>query len=268
MACLTNPLLQVRGLRKYFRIGRGASEVVRAVDGVDLDIHEGTTLGIVGESGCGKSTLALCVLHLLRPTAGTVLFAGTDVARFERNGNRQFRREAQIIFQDPYGSLDPRMSIAQIVAEPLRIHRQCRGTPLEKRVAAMLAWVGLREELLERRPAELSGGQQQRVAIARALSLEPKLLVCDEPTRALDLLVQAQVLNLLRQLQTELGIAYLYISHDVRVVQTMADTVAVMERGKIVEMGASEAVLERPQHPCTQALVNATTSREASRRDT
>lgn len=206
------------------------------LEDVSFEISRGATLGLVGPSGCGKSTLALCVLDLLRPDAGEVLFDDKRVAVLEGETRRQFRRDAQIIFQDAYGSLDPRMSVNQIVAEPLRIHRRYRGQEMGRQIAEILHVVGLNEGYLNRKPSEMSGGQQQRVAIARALILRPRLLICDEPTASLDLPAQAQILNLLRRLQDEFGMTYLLISHNIRVVQTMTDTVVEMRAGRIRQL--------------------------------
>jgi oligopeptide transport system ATP-binding protein len=255
-------LLAVRGLVKHFPVRKGflwdrTVGVVKAIDGIDFDIHEGTTLGLVGESGSGKSTTGYCVLQLLRPTAGEVLFEGRDLTTLRGDELRRMRRRLQIVFQDPYSSLDPRLTVGRIVAEPLEVHGI--GTPREReaRVRELLERVGFNPDYAKRYPHEFSGGQRQRVGIARALALEPKLIVCDEPVSALDVSIQAQILNLLKDLQRDLRLTYLFISHDLAVVRTMSDTIAVMHDGKILESGAAGDVYAIPKDAYTRSLLAA-----------
>ena len=249
-------LLEIRGLQVHFPV-RGTRGVVRAVDGVDLDVARGETLGLVGESGCGKSTTGRAILQLVRPTAGSVLYAGQDLVRLSPRALRPLRRRLQMIFQNPYASLDPRMTVGGIVAEPLRVHRVLRGAALAARVRELIEIVGLDPAHVRRFPHEFSGGQRQRIGIARALALEPEFIVADEPISALDVSIQAQVLNLLQELQARLGLTYLFIAHDVAAVRHVSDRIAVMYLGKIVEIGTADDVVHRPQHPYTQALVSA-----------
>jgi oligopeptide transport system ATP-binding protein len=258
----SSPLLvEVRGLRKDYPIGGGflgrARATVHAVAGVDLTIRSGETLGIVGESGCGKSTLGRCILRLTEPTAGAVSFAGRDVLTLSGAELRRMRREMQIVFQDPYASLNPRMRIGAIVAEGIEIHRLARGAAKRRRVEELLEKVGLSPEHYDRYPHEFSGGQRQRVGIARALAVGPRFIVADEPVSALDISIQAQVLNLLRRLQEEMQLAYLFISHDLRVVEHVSHRVAVMYLGKIVEQAPREELYRNPCHPYTRALLSA-----------
>ncbi len=259
---MSEPLLTVQGLRKAYPIlgagvlSRQVGEVV-AVDDVSLELRAGETLGIVGASGCGKSTLARLITGLERPTAGQVLFRGQDVASLTRKELLPFRRRVQIVFQDPYSSLNRTMSVGGLVTEPWRIHKTVPRSEWRSRAEELLASVGVDPGYYDRRPTRLSGGERQRVGIARALALEPELLVCDEPASALDVSVQAQILVLLQRLQAELGLAYVFISHDLTVVRYVAERVAVMDAGRVVESGPRDVVFERPQHPVTRGLLDA-----------
>jgi len=230
---------------------------VHALNGIDLDIRRGETLAVVGESGCGKSTLAQLVMALLKPSAGEVRFDGTDLGELTAERLRRTRQRLQMVFQDPQSSLDPRMPAWRIIAEPLQVARRLEFSKLRRRAVELAELVGIREEQLERYPHEFSGGQRQRLAIARALALEPELLVLDEPTSALDVSIQAQILNLLMELQRRLRLTYLFISHNVAVVRHIADRVAVMYLGQIVEIGPAALILERPRHPYTRQLIGA-----------
>ena len=254
-------LLEVRGLKKYFPIRRGVfsrvSGHVRAVDGVDLTLRRGETLGLVGESGSGKTTTGRCILRLLEPTEGSVVFDGVNLLGLSPKEMRKMRRELQVIFQDPYSSLNPRMRVGSIVGEPLIIHKIAKGSEREHRVADLLCKVGLDPSVMKRYPHEFSGGQRQRIGIARALALRPKLIICDEPVSALDVSVQAQVVNLLMDLQEEFSLTYLFIAHDLSVVEHISDRVAVMYLGKIVEVAEAEVLYRNPQHPYTKALLSA-----------
>jgi len=255
------PLLVVKDLKKYFPVKKGLwfgeRADVRAVDGVSFAIGRGETLGLVGESGCGKSTTARLVLRLLEPTAGEVHFGKTPVFKANRKEMHQLRRKMQIVFQDPYSSLDPRMSVKEIVGEGLVIHRLARGKEKTDRVAELLEMVGLGREHMGRYPHEFSGGQRQRIGIARALAVGPELLIADEPVSALDVSIQAQVINLFEDLQGQLGLTYLFIAHDLRVVKHISDRVAVMYLGQIVELAESDELYRNPLHPYTQALLSA-----------
>ncbi len=255
------PLVEVRGLRKEYPIGGGflgrARATVHAVAGVDLTVRTGETLGIVGESGSGKSTLGRCILRLTEPTAGSVSFGGRDVLALSGRDLRAMRRDMQIVFQDPYASLNPRMRIGAIVAEGIEIHGLARGAAKRARVHELLEKVGLSPEHYDRYPHEFSGGQRQRVGIARALAVGPRFIVADEPVSALDVSIQAQVLNLLRRLQDEMRLAYLFISHDLRVVAHVSHRVAVMYLGKIVEQAPVAELYRNPRHPYTRALLSA-----------
>ena len=251
-------LVSVHGLVKHFPV-EGSDDVVRAVDGVSFDIFAGETLGLVGESGCGKSTVGRCLLRLIEPTAGQITFAGQDVLSLGKKRLRQLRREMQIIFQDPYASLNPRMKVGDIVAEPLVIHKLGSPRPSDRRdeAAGLLKRVGLDPDYMNRYPHEFSGGQRQRIGVARALALNPKLIVADEPVSALDVSVQAQVVNLLQELQEEFKLTYLFISHGLAVVEHISTRVAVMYLGRIVEIADAAELYARPLHPYTQALLSA-----------
>jgi oligopeptide transport system ATP-binding protein len=257
---MSDPILEVEGLVKHFNAGRGphARRVVHAVEDVSLSIAPGEVVGLVGESGSGKSTVGNCILRLLEPTAGTIRLKGTDITHLSRRELRPLRREMHMVFQDPYSSLNPRMTNGAIVSEPLRLHGLGGGRDgLEARVAELFDQVGLNPELRHRYPHELSGGQRQRVGLARALSVQPSLLVADEPVSALDVSVQASILNLLSDLQEQLGFACLFITHDLSIVEYFCDRVIVMYLGRVVETGTREQIFERPQHPYTQALLSA-----------
>ncbi len=249
-------LVSIRDLVKHFPID-DSDDVVNAVDGVSFDIREGETLGLVGESGCGKSTVGRCIIRLHEPTSGEVVFEGKNIIGLPDREMQALRREMQIIFQDPYASLNPRLSILSIVAEPLKIHGVSSKQERQDRVADLLSKVGLDPKYMHRYPHEFSGGQRQRIGIARALALNPKLIICDEPVSALDVSVQAQVVNLLQDLQQEFGLTYLFISHGLAVVEHISNRVAVMYLGKIVEIADSVELYENPLHPYTKALLSA-----------
>ena len=253
---MADPMLQVRRLVKQFPV-EGTRDVVHAVTEVDLDIRRGETVGLVGESGCGKTTMGRLVLRLIESTSGNVLFDGQDLGTLSGSALRRVRSKMQIIFQNPFASLNPRMSVEEILMRPMRIHLRVNGSERSQRVAELLEKVGLRPEHRSRYPHEFSGGQRQRIAIARALAVEPQFLVLDEPTSALDVSVQAQILNLLKRLQREMGLTYLFISHDLSAVRHMSDRIAVMYLGKVVELADAETLFEAPKHPYTRALMSA-----------
>ena len=262
MSAEKTPLLQVTDLHKHFPIRAGLLierkvGEVRAVDGVSFEVQPGETLSLVGESGSGKSTTGYCVLQLLKPTSGSVKFEGTELTELGREDMRRMRREMQIVFQDPYSSLDPRMTVGDIVGEPLIVHGIGTRRDRSVRIRDLLDVVGFNPSYTNRYPHEFSGGQRQRIGIARALALSPKLIVCDEPVSALDVSIQAQILNLLKDLQHDFGLTYLFIAHDLAVVRAMSDRIAVMNRGKLVEIGPAEEVYTNPKDEYTKALLSA-----------
>jgi len=255
-------LVEVKDLRKYFPITRGIIFQrhvgdIKAVDGISFDIRQGETLGLVGESGCGKSTTGRTILQLYRPTGGKVYFEGEDLTALKGNVLRRMRQRMQMIFQDPYASLNPRMTVGSIVGEPLEVHGVARGVEKRERVQELLQLVGLNPYFVNRYPHEFSGGQRQRIGVARALALNPSFIVCDEPISSLDVSIQAQVVNLLEDLQEQFGLTYLFIAHDLSMVRHISDRVAVMYLGKIVELTDRDSLYENPLHPYTQALLSA-----------
>ena len=257
----TAPLVEVRGLKKYFPVRSGiwgrVQAHVKAVDGVDLAIYQGETLGVVGESGCGKTTLGRLMLRLVEATAGEVLFEGADLLKLGKEEVRARRRSMQIIFQDPYSSLNPRMTVGGIIGEALTVHRLAEREELQARVGELLEMVGLPPGYARRYPHEFSGGQRQRIGIARALAVNPRFIVADEPVSALDVSIQAQIINLLQDLQRNLGLTYMFVAHDLSVVRHISDRVAVMYLGRVVEIARRNELYERPAHPYTQALLSA-----------
>jgi len=263
--------VEVRGLVKHFPIRKGilklaSGDAVHAVNGIDFEIPRGTTLGLVGESGCGKSTTARMLVRLLRPTAGEVKIGGVDLATLNGAELRRARHDCQIVFQDPFGSLDPRMNVADLIGEPIRVATDLSRAERLRRVSDLLDKVGLPADSAERHPHEFSGGQRQRIGIARALALSPKFVVCDEPVSALDVSIQAQIVNLLKDLQDELELTYLFVSHDLAIVSQIADVVAVMYLGKIVEMADVRTLFNDPKHPYTKKLLDAVPRADPSRR--
>jgi oligopeptide transport system ATP-binding protein len=255
------PLLRVEDLCTYFPVKRGVLKqtvgYVRAVEGVSLSVARGEVLGLVGESGCGKSTVARTILRLVPATSGRVDFDGSDVFALNRRGLKQLRRQMQVVFQDPVGSLNPRMTVGRIIGEPILVHRLATGEELRDRVASLLVRVGLSADYADRYPHEFSGGQRQRIGIARALALQPRFIVCDEPVSALDVSIQSQILNLLSDLKEELGLSYLFIAHNLGVVEHFCDRVAVMYLGRVVEVADRDSLYGSPQHPYTKALLSA-----------
>ena len=249
------PLIEVNGLKKYFKKN---GKTLHAVDDINLTIQKGTTLGVVGESGCGKSTLGRTILRLLKPTEGQVLFEGHDITKASESQMRQYRQSMQIIFQDPYSSLNPRKSVAEIIATPLKVNRMCKSkAELQKRVKELMDTVGLAERLYNSYPHELDGGRRQRICIARALAINPKFIVCDEPVSALDVSIQAQILNLLMDLQEEMGLTYMFITHDLSVVKHISTEIMVMYMGNCVEKAPAKELFANPLHPYTKALLSA-----------
>lgn len=252
---MSENILEVKNLKKYFKTSRG---MLHAVDDINFTIERGKTLGLVGESGCGKSTTGRVILRLIEPTDGEVIFEGKDVTKLSKREMRHMRKDMQIIFQDPFSSLDPKKTVSQIIAEPIRENRILRGKhAIEDRVLELMDTVGLAERYINTYPHELDGGRRQRIGIARALAMEPKLIICDEPVSALDVSIQAQILNLLKELQEKLGLTYIFITHDLSVVNHFSDDIAVMYLGQIVEKAPAEELFENPIHPYTQALLSA-----------
>jgi oligopeptide/dipeptide ABC transporter ATP-binding protein len=259
---MTPPLLELRDIKTHFPVYSGIIRrrqlgTVRAVDGVSLDVAEGETVGLVGESGCGKSTLARTIVRLVPPTEGTVTFEGREISNLSEAAFRRIRPRLQMIFQDPYASLNPRMTVFDALAEPLRVHGLTNGKGVRRRVSELMELVGLAPRFMRKYPHEFSGGQRQRIAIARALALDPKLVIADEPVSALDVSVQAQILNLIARLRDQMGLTLLFIAHDLSVVHYLSHRIAVMYLGRIVELGPAEDVFNRPRHPYTKALISA-----------
>lgn len=253
---MSQPLIELQNLTKYFDVGKDAK--LHAVDGVSLTINQGETLGVVGESGCGKSTLGRTVLKLLEPTSGKIFFEGKDITGYKKKQVHTIRQDMQMIFQDPYSSLNPRMSVQDLIAEPLLINKVCQNkTEVFDKVAELMETVGLAERLSSAYPHELDGGRRQRIGVARALALNPKFIVCDEPVSALDVSIQAQILNLLMDLQDERNLTYMFITHDLSVVRHISDQIAVMYLGKCVELCSSKELFKNPLHPYTKALLSA-----------
>jgi len=268
MVSTNNHLLKVDNLRTYFPIRKGPRRrtigYIKAVDGVSFGIEKGQTLGLVGESGCGKTTVARSIVRLVPATAGKVFFEQTDILSADKVELRRLRREIRLIFQDPYGSLNPRMTIGNIISEPLKVQRKITNNEPAERAAELLSKVGLSPDYMNRYPHEFSGGQRQRIGIARALTLKPKLVICDEPVSALDVSIQSQILNLLKDLQEEFGLTFLFIAHDLAVVEFFCDIVAVMYMGRIVEQATAQELYRNPLHPYTRALISAVPAVERS----
>ena len=256
---MAKPLIEVKNLKMYFPIGGGffsKGKMLKAVDDVSLELFPGETFGLVGESGCGKTTLGRTLVRLYQPTAGQILFQGTDIANMDERTVLPYRKQMQMIFQDPYASLNPRMTVSSIIGEPMRL-QGFKAEEISDRVHELIEQVGLKKDHLNRYPHEFSGGQRQRIGIARALAVEPKFIVCDEPVSALDVSIQAQVINTFEELQEKLGIAYLFIAHDLLVVKHISKRIAVMYLGRIVEIGSSDEIIANPLHPYTQSLISA-----------
>ncbi len=252
---MSDVILDVKDLKKYFKTKRG---MLHAVDGINFSVERGKTLGLVGESGCGKSTVGRTLLRLIEPTAGSIIFEGKDINKLNRKELRNVRKDMQLIFQDPYSSLDPRKTVSQIISEPIIASKILKSTTkIDERVAELMSTVGLAARLFNTFPHELDGGRRQRIGIARALAMEPKFIVCDEPVSALDVSIQAQILNLLKELQIEFNLSYIFITHDLSVVNHFSDEIAVMYLGKIVEKAPAEQLFDKPLHPYTQALLSA-----------
>ncbi len=249
-----NSILEVKNLKKYFKTSRG---MLHAVDDVSFTVEKGRTLGLVGESGCGKSTLGRLLVHLTQSTGGQILFEGEDITRLRKAKLKEFRKNAQLIFQDPYSSLDPRKTVRQTISEPLVIEKELSRQEIRAKVSGLMELVGLAERFAEAYPHELDGGRRQRIGIARALALEPKFIVCDEPVSALDVSIQAQIINLLQDIQEKMGLAYIFITHDLSVVEHISNDIAVMYLGQLVERAYSEELFENPLHPYTKILISA-----------
>lgn len=267
---MNNHLLETKNIKKYFPIRTGmfarVSDYVKAIDGVSIHVDKGETLGLVGESGCGKTTLGRVILNLITPTEGEILFDDVQIHSLKSKEMRKMRREMQIIFQDPYGSLNPRMTVENIVGEPLSVFKLAKGRARRKKTIKLLEKVGLSKKYINRYPHEFSGGQRQRISIARAIALNPKFIVCDEPVSALDVSIQAQIINLLQDLQKEYHLSYLFISHDLSIVEYISDRVAVMYLGKIVELTGNKELYENPKHPYTHALLSAIPTSDIKKR--
>ncbi|HKM17241.1 MAG: ATP-binding cassette domain-containing protein [Bacillota bacterium] len=261
---MSDVILEVRNLKKYFKTSRGP---LHAVDDISFTLERGKTLGLVGESGCGKSTTGRSILRLIEPTSGEVIFNGVDVTKLSSREMRKMRKDMQIIFQDPFSSLDPKNTVSQIIAEPLRVHKILKNKrDIEDRVLELMETVGLAERLINSYPHELDGGRRQRIGIARALAMEPQLIICDEPVSALDVSIQAQILNLLKELQDQYGLSYIFITHDLSVVNHFSDKIAVMYLGQIVEMAPTDELFDNPLHPYTKALLSAIPVPDLSRK--